>query len=174
MSTYESNLWLLSRKVYYYTFSQKNNHSFFSSPSTKTTETTAGRGNLGKSGRSSVFIQATVEKKNEINLEVGGEKSLVNQVPRSGEAKPNKDFAEKKHGYGYHDRSLSIKKNFSKFVPVSGAFKYPKYAKIENYIENDDSLSKTNLFKFFFPKRPAPTAQLVIYLKGPSPHSILP
>ncbi|KAF3624325.1 hypothetical protein FXO38_30332 [Capsicum annuum] len=61
---------------------------------------------------------------------------------------------KKKQGYGYHDRSPSIKKNLSKSLRVSGAFKHPKYARIENdiafLIENDDSFRKTNLFKFFF------------------------
>ncbi|KAH0743156.1 hypothetical protein KY290_031149 [Solanum tuberosum] len=41
--------------------------------------------------------------------------------------------------------------------PVSGAFKHPKYAGIENdiafLIENFDSIRKMNLFKFFFPKK---------------------
>ncbi|CAN4093592.1 unnamed protein product [Withania somnifera] len=66
-------------------------------------------------------------------------------------------WPKKKQGYGYHDRSPSIKKNLSKSLRVGGAFKHPKYAGIENdiafTIENDDSFGKTNLFKFFFPKK---------------------
>ncbi|TMX00515.1 hypothetical protein EJD97_000662, partial [Solanum chilense] len=57
----------------------------------------------------------------------------------------------------YHDRSPSIKKNLSKSLHVSGAFKHPKYAGIENdiafLIENDDSFRKIKIFKFFFPKK---------------------
>ncbi|KAK4379008.1 hypothetical protein RND71_000870 [Anisodus tanguticus] len=51
-------------------------------------------------------------------------------------------WPKKKQGYGYHDRSPSIKKNLYKSLRVSGAFKHPKYAGIENdiafLIENDD------------------------------------
>ncbi|KAL5061730.1 hypothetical protein RYX36_023467, partial [Vicia faba] len=39
----------------------------------------------------------------------------------------------KKH-YGYHDRSPSIKKNLSKSLRVSGAFKHPKYVGAVNDI----------------------------------------
>jgi len=64
-------------------------------------------------------------------------------------------WPKKKQGYGYHDRSPSIKKNLSKLLRVSGAFKHPKYAGVVNgiLIENDDSFRKTKLFKFFFPKK---------------------
>lgn len=65
-------------------------------------------------------------------------------------------WPKKKEGYGYHDRSPSIKKNLSKSLRVSGAFKHPKYAEVVNdiafLIENDESFRKTKLFKFFFPK----------------------
>nr|UYR95253.1 ribosomal protein S3 [Gentiana straminea] len=66
-------------------------------------------------------------------------------------------WPKKKQRYGYHDRSPSIKKNLSKLLRVSGAFKHPKYAGVVNdiafLIENDDSFRKTKLFKFFFPKK---------------------
>lgn len=66
-------------------------------------------------------------------------------------------WPKKKQGYGYHDRSPSIKKNLSKSLRVSGAFKHPKYAGVVNgiafLIENDDSFIKTKLFLFFFPKK---------------------
>ena len=66
-------------------------------------------------------------------------------------------WPKKKQRYGYHDRSPSIKKNLSKSLRVSGAFKHPKYAGVVNdiafLIENDDSFRKTKLFKFFFPKK---------------------
>jgi small subunit ribosomal protein S3 len=62
---------------------------------------------------------------------------------------------KKKQRYGYHDRSPSKKKNLSKSLRVSGAFKHPKYAGVDIafLIENDDSFRKTKLFKFFFPKQ---------------------
>lgn len=66
-------------------------------------------------------------------------------------------WPKKKQRYGYHDRSPSIKKNLSKSLRVSGAFKHPKYAGVVNdiafLIENDDSFRKTKLFKFLFPKK---------------------
>nr|WKK50039.1 ribosomal protein S3 [Melastoma dodecandrum] len=58
-------------------------------------------------------------------------------------------WPKKKQGDGYHDRSPSIKKNLSKSLRVSVAFKHPKYA----VVVNDDSFGKTKLFKFFFPKK---------------------
>ncbi|KAL0284673.1 UNVERIFIED_CONTAM: Ribosomal protein S3, mitochondrial [Sesamum angustifolium] len=77
-------------------------------------------------------------------------------------------WPKKKQGYGYHDRSPSIKKNLSKSLRVSGAFKHPKYAGVVNgiafLIENDDSFRKTKLFKFFFPKKSrsdGPTSHLL-------------
>ncbi|YP_008992312.1 ribosomal protein S3 (mitochondrion) [Salvia miltiorrhiza] len=76
-------------------------------------------------------------------------------------------WPKKKQGYGYHDRSPSIKKNLSKSLRVSGAFKHPKYAGVVNgiafLIENDDSFIniKTKLFLFFFPKKSrGPTSHL--------------
>lgn len=62
-------------------------------------------------------------------------------------------WPKKKQRYGYHDRSPSIKKNLSKELRGSGAFKHPKYAGLVNdiafLIKNDDS---TKLFKLFFLK----------------------
>uniref|UniRef100_A0A3Q7FGK7 Ribosomal protein S3 n=1 Tax=Solanum lycopersicum TaxID=4081 RepID=A0A3Q7FGK7_SOLLC len=64
-------------------------------------------------------------------------------------------FPKKKQGYGYHHRSPSIKKNLSK--SLHRAFKHSKYTGIENnvafWIEIDVSFIKTNLLKFFFPKK---------------------
>jgi small subunit ribosomal protein S3 len=66
-----------------------------------------------------------------------------------------------------HDRSPSRKKNFSKSLRVSGAFKHPKYAGVVNIaflIENDDSFKKIKLFKFFLPKKSrsdGPTSHLL-------------
>ena len=77
-------------------------------------------------------------------------------------------WPKKKQRYGYHDRSPSIKKNLSKSLRVSGAFKHPKYAGVVNdiafLIENDDSFRKTKLFKFFLPKKSrsdGPTSHLL-------------
>ncbi|KAM7249166.1 hypothetical protein ACFE04_019746 [Oxalis oulophora] len=77
-------------------------------------------------------------------------------------------WPKKKQRYGYHDRSPSIKKNLSKSLRISGAFKHPKYAGVVNdiafLIENDDSFRKTKLFKFFFPKKSrsdGPTSHLL-------------
>ncbi|KAL5057240.1 hypothetical protein RYX36_028844 [Vicia faba] len=66
-------------------------------------------------------------------------------------------WPKKKQRYGYHDRSPSIKKNLSKSLRVSGAFKHPKYTGAVNdiafLIENYDSFRKMKFFKFFFPKK---------------------
>ena len=77
-------------------------------------------------------------------------------------------WPKKKQDYGYHDRSPSRKKNLSKSLRVSGAFKHPKYAGVVNdiafLIENDDSFRKTQLFKFFFPNQSrsdGPTSHLL-------------
>jgi len=63
---------------------------------------------------------------------------------------------KKKQGYGYHDRSTSIKNHLSKSLRGSGELKQPKYAEVLNniefLIEKKDSFKKTKLFKFFFKK----------------------
>ncbi|PIN10243.1 hypothetical protein CDL12_17171 [Handroanthus impetiginosus] len=58
---------------------------------------------------------------------------------------PNKEkqneiriWPKKKQGYGYYDRSSSIRKNLSKSFQVNGALKHPKYA------EKSDSNSLTS------------------------------
>jgi small subunit ribosomal protein S3 len=55
-------------------------------------------------------------------------------------------WPKKMQCYGYHNWSPSRKKNFSKSLRVSGAFKHPKYARVVNdiafLIENDDSFRK--------------------------------
>ncbi|KAH0644769.1 hypothetical protein KY284_032653 [Solanum tuberosum] len=99
----------------------------------------------------------TEEERNEVRGR--GEGKRVESIRLDDREKQNeiRIWPKKKQGYGYHDRSPSIKKNLSKSLRVSGAFKHPKYAGIENdiafLIENDDSFRKTNLFKFFFPKK---------------------
>ncbi|KAM3267111.1 ribosomal protein S3 [Capsicum chacoense] len=99
----------------------------------------------------------TEEERNEVRGRGAGKR--VESIRLDDREKQNeiRIWPKKKQGYGYHDRSPSIKKNLSKSLRVSGAFKHPKYAGIENdiafLIENDDSFRKTNLFKFFFPKK---------------------
>uniref|UniRef100_A0A3Q7IVV3 Small ribosomal subunit protein uS3m n=1 Tax=Solanum lycopersicum TaxID=4081 RepID=A0A3Q7IVV3_SOLLC len=99
----------------------------------------------------------TEEERNEVRGRGAGKR--VESIRLNDREKQNeiRIWPKKKQGYGYRDRSPSIKKNLSKSLCVSGAFKHPKYAGIENdiafLIENDDSFRKTNLFKFFFPKK---------------------
>uniref|UniRef100_A0A3Q7IWY8 Ribosomal protein S3 n=1 Tax=Solanum lycopersicum TaxID=4081 RepID=A0A3Q7IWY8_SOLLC len=99
----------------------------------------------------------TEEERNEVRGRGAGKR--VESIRLDDREKQNeiRIWPKKKQGYGYHDRSPSIEKNLSKSLRVSGAFKHPKYAGIENdiafLIENDDSFRKTNLFKFFFPKK---------------------
>lgn len=68
--------------------------------------------------------------------------------------KESRIWPKKREGYGYHDRSPSIKKNLSKSLRVSGAFKHPKEGEVVNdidlLIEDLLALKKT---KFFFKGR---------------------
>ncbi|XP_051149677.1 ribosomal protein S3, mitochondrial-like [Andrographis paniculata] len=110
----------------------------------------------------------TEEEGNEVRGRGSGKR--VESIRLDDREKPNsiRIWPKKKQGYGYHDRSSSIKKNLSKSLRVSGAFKHPKYAGVVNgiafLIENDDSFRKTKLLKFFFPKKSrsdGPTSHLL-------------
>lgn len=101
----------------------------------------------------------TEEERNEVRGRGAGKR--VESIRLDDREKQNeiRIWPKKKQRYGYHDRSplIKIKKNLSKLLRVSGAFKHPKYAGVVNDIafltENDDSFRKTKLFKFFFPKK---------------------
>ena len=113
----------------------------------------------------------TEKERNEVRGRGAGKR--VESIRLDDREKENKRkiWPKKKQGYGYHDRSPSIKKNLSKSLQVSGS--HPKYAGVVNdiafLIENGDSFRKTKLFKFFFPKKSrsdGPTSHL---LKGTLP-----
>ncbi|KAL0286069.1 UNVERIFIED_CONTAM: Ribosomal protein S3, mitochondrial [Sesamum calycinum] len=164
--------------VLFYIF-PKNIHSFLSSPSTTTTKTTRkiqtrkakGRWwEFGKVGPIGCLHSSdgTEEERNKVRGRGSGKR--VESIRLDDREKQNeiRIWPKKKQGYGYHDRSPSIKKNLSKSLRVSGAFKHPKYAGVVNgiafLIENDDSFRKTKLFKFFFPKKSrsdGPTSHLL-------------
>ncbi|KAJ0806193.1 Ribosomal protein S3 [Helianthus annuus] len=97
----------------------------------------------------------TEEERNEVRGRGAGKR--VESIRLDDREKQNeiRIWPKKKQRYGYHDRSPSIKKNLSKSLRVSGAFKHPKYAGLVNDIAllNDDSFRKTKLFKFFFSKK---------------------
>lgn len=101
----------------------------------------------------------TKEKRNEVRGRRTGKR--VESIRLDDRQNEIRIWPKKKQGYGYHDRSPSIKKNLSKSLRVSGAFKHPKYAEIVN----DDSLiPTTKLFEFFFPKKShgdGPTSHLL-------------
>ena len=108
----------------------------------------------------------TEEERNEVRGRGAGKR--VESIRLDDREKQNeiRIWPKKKQRYGYHDRSPSIKKNLSKSLRVSRAFKHPKYAGVVNdiafLIENDDSFSK--LFKFFLPKKSrsdGPTSHLL-------------
>ncbi|KAJ4952015.1 hypothetical protein NE237_028847 [Protea cynaroides] len=110
----------------------------------------------------------TEEERNEVRGRGAGKR--VESIRLDDREKQNeiRIWPKKKQRYGYHDRSPSRKKNLSKSLRVSGAFKHPKYAGVVNdiafLIENDDSSRKTKLFKFFFPKKSrsdGPTSHLL-------------
>nr|YP_010883789.1 ribosomal protein S3 [Pandanus odorifer]WIW39634.1 ribosomal protein S3 [Pandanus odorifer] len=110
----------------------------------------------------------TEEERNEVRGRGAGKR--VESIRLDDREKQNeiRIWPKKMQRYGYHDRSPSRKKNFSKSLRVSGAFKHPKYAGVVNdiafLIENDDSFRKTKLFKFFLPKKSrsdGPTSHLL-------------
>ena len=123
---------------------------------------------LGKVGPIECLYSSdgTKEKRNEVRGRRTGKR--VESIRLDDRQNEIRIWPKKKQGYGYHDRSPSIKKNLSKSLRVSGAFKHKKYAEIVNdmafLIENDDSFKKTKLFKFFFPKKShydGPTSHLL-------------
>ncbi|XP_061368136.1 small ribosomal subunit protein uS3m-like [Gastrolobium bilobum] len=98
----------------------------------------------------------TEEERNEVRGRRAGKR--VESIRLDDREKQNeiRIWPKKKQRYGYHDRSPSIKKNLSKSLRVSGAFKHPKAGVVNDIaflIENDDSFRKTKFFKFFFPKK---------------------
>ena len=101
-----------------------------------------------------------------------GARKRVESIRLDDRKKQNeiRGWPKKKQRYGYHDRLPSIKKNLSKSLRISGAFKHPKYAGVVNdiafLIENDDSFKKRSYSSYFSKISPAPTARRVIY--GPS------
>nr|QWX88197.1 ribosomal protein S3 [Vigna unguiculata] len=99
----------------------------------------------------------TEEERNEVRGRRAGKR--VESIRLDDREKQNeiRIWPKKKQRYGYHDRSPSIKKNLSKSLRVSGAFKHPKYAGVVNdiafLIENDDSFRKRKFFKLFLPNK---------------------
>nr|P49386.1 RecName: Full=Small ribosomal subunit protein uS3m; AltName: Full=Ribosomal protein S3, mitochondrial [Brassica napus] len=111
----------------------------------------------GKAGPIGCLRDDTEEERNEVRGR--GARKRVESIRLDDRKKQNeiRGWPKKKQRYGYHDRTPSIKKNLSKSLRISGAFKHPKYGGVVNdiafLIENDDSFRKTKLFKFFFPKK---------------------
>nr|AUD57107.1 ribosomal protein S3 [Sipanea sp. Rova et al. 1981] len=110
----------------------------------------------------------TEEERNEVRGREAGKRLESIRLDDREKQNEIRIWPKKKQHYGYHDRSPSIKKNLSKSLRVSGAFKHPKYAGVVNdiafLIGNDDSFRKTKLFKFFFPKKSrsnGPTSHLL-------------
>ncbi|XP_065857288.1 small ribosomal subunit protein uS3m-like [Euphorbia lathyris] len=96
------------------------------------------------------------EERNEVRGRGAGKRVESIRLDDREKEKEIRIWPKKKQRYGYHDRSPSIKKNLSKELRVSGAFKHLKYAGVVNdiafLIENDNSFRETKLFKLFFPK----------------------
>ncbi|GJU07798.1 hypothetical protein Tco_1124228 [Tanacetum coccineum] len=166
LSMVESALTLFIIMVYYSTFSQKNIHSFLlprrprRQKRRKKSKPGKGKGQwwaFGKVGSIGCLHSSngTKEERNEVRAR--GEAKRVESIRLDDREKQNeiRIWPKKKQRYGYHDRSPSIKKNISKSLWVSGAFKHPKYAGLVNEIAllNDESFRKTKLFKFFFSKK---------------------
>ena len=110
----------------------------------------------------------TEKERNEVRGRGAGKRVELIRLDDREKQNEIRIWPKKMQRYGYHDRSPSRKKNFSKSLRVSGAFKHPKYAELVNdiafLIENDDSFRKTKLFKFFLPKKSrsdGPTSHLL-------------
>nr|WHE10392.1 ribosomal protein S3 [Coelogyne flaccida] len=105
----------------------------------------------------------TEEERNEVRGRGAGKRV---ELIRFDDREKQNEMPKKMQRYGYHDRSPSRKKNLSKSLRVSGAFKHPKEVvnDIAFLIENDDSSKKTKFFKFFLPKKSrsdGPTSHLL-------------
>ncbi|KAM0069291.1 hypothetical protein Hdeb2414_s0001g00000111 [Helianthus debilis subsp. tardiflorus] len=96
----------------------------------------------------------TEEERNEVRCRGAGKR--VESIRLDDREKQNeiRIWPKKKQRYGYHDQSPSIKKNLSKSLRVSGAFKHPKYAGLVNDIAllNDDSFRKNEVIQVLFLK----------------------
>ncbi|KAG6621719.1 hypothetical protein I3842_Q013300 [Carya illinoinensis] len=109
----------------------------------------------------------TEEERNEVRGRGAGKR--VESIRLDDREKQNeiRIWPKKKQRYGYHDRSPLIKKNLSKSLRVSGAFKHPKYAGVVNdiafLIENDGPTS--HLLKRTLPAvRPSLNYSVMQYL----------
>ncbi|KAK8583859.1 hypothetical protein V6N12_068115 [Hibiscus sabdariffa] len=117
------------------------------------------KGTFGKVGPIGCLHSSddTEEERNEVRGRGAGKRVGSTRLDDREKQNEIRIWPKKKQRYGYHDRSPSIKKNLSKSLRVSGAFKHPKYARVVNdiafLIENDDSFIKTKLFKFLFQKK---------------------
>ncbi|KAI9074348.1 hypothetical protein K1719_043642 [Acacia pycnantha] len=155
-----------SSQVYYYTFSQKNIHSFLSSRRPRRLKRREKSRPGKEKGRWWAFGKVgpigclhssdnTEEERNEVRGRRAGKRVESIRLDACLEMEKQNErriLPKKKQRYGYHDRSPSIKKNLSKSLRVSGAFKHPKYAGVVNDIAFL-SFRKTKFFKFFFPKK---------------------
>jgi len=121
---------------------------------------------FGKAGPIGCLRDDTEEERNEVRGR--GARKRVESIRLDDRKKQNeiRGWPKKKQRYGYHDRSPSIKKNLSKSLRISGAFKHPKYAGVVNdiafLIKNDDSF--TQKIKLFFQKKfrfDSPTSHLL-------------
>nr|BCT43057.1 ribosomal protein S3 [Musa itinerans var. formosana] len=97
--------------------------------------------------------EGTEEQRNEVRGQ--GARKRVELIRLRDKQNSIRIWPKKKQRYGYHDRSPSINTPISKLLRVSGA--HPKYTGVFNNIaflmDNYDSSRRTQLFKFFFPKK---------------------
>ncbi|KAI3664396.1 hypothetical protein L1987_89856 [Smallanthus sonchifolius] len=146
--------------VYYSTFSQRTFIHFFfpvdhdDRNDAKNPDPERGRasgGHLVKSGRSGVSHSSdgTEEERNKVRGRGAGKR--VESIRLDDREKQNeiRIWPKKKQRYGYHDRSPSIKKNLSKSLRVSGAFKHPKYAGLVNDIASTTPSEKRSYSSSF-------------------------
>nr|AMC33102.1 ribosomal protein S3 [Viola bicolor] len=101
----------------------------------------------------------TEEERNKVRGRGAGKRVESSKLDDREKENKIRIWPKKKQGYGYHDRSPSIKKNLSKLLRVSGAFKHPKDAGVVNdiafltYWNDSFRFRKTKLLKFFLPKK---------------------
>nr|WHE10399.1 ribosomal protein S3 [Elleanthus ampliflorus] len=115
----------------------------------------------------------TEEERNEVRGRGAGKRVELIRFDDREKQNEIRIWPKKMQRYGYHDRSPSRKKNLSKSLRVSGAFKHPKDAGVVNdiafLIENDDSSKKTKFFKFFLPKKSRSDGPTSLLLKRTLP-----
>ncbi|KAK9982083.1 hypothetical protein SO802_035393 [Lithocarpus litseifolius] len=144
-STYETHLWLSSRTFIHF-FLPRRPRLLKRREKSRPGKEKGRWWAFGKVGPIGCLHSSgdTEEERNEVRGRGAGKR--VESIRLDDREKQNeiRIWPKKKQRYGYHDRSplIKIKKNLSKSLRVSGAFKHPKYAGVVNDIAKLDQREK--------------------------------